>query len=58
MPDKNPCINDDVRYIIKAMPETHITKPAESSLILFSLYTGARAITVSNIKIKDMFFDL
>lgn len=45
---------DDVAKIINATPDLFPGKAEEASLWLFSLYTGARAITAANVLIGDM----
>lgn len=51
---KSACIADDVLKIINATPDTVLTKAEEASLWLFSLYTGARAISATSLRIKDL----
>jgi integrase len=51
---KSACIADDVVRIIGAIPELIPTKAEESSIILFALYTGARAISAVNLLIGDL----
>lgn len=51
---RRACIVDDVRRIIKETPDYHPSKAEEASLWLFSLYTGARAISAVNVRLSDM----
>jgi hypothetical protein len=52
--EKNACISDDVARIIRSTPDLWPSKAEEASLWLFSLYTGARAISSTAICLKDM----
>jgi hypothetical protein len=51
---KSACIADDVSRIIGAIPDLCSGKPEEASIILFALYSGARAISAVNVLIEDM----
>lgn len=51
---KNACLLNDVGRIIAAMPKTLLTKNAEAALYLFSVCTGCRAISCSNIQLRDI----
>jgi len=53
---RSACIADDVLHIIKATPEFLVSKAEESTLWLFSLYTGARSITATSICLNDLSF--
>lgn len=44
----------DVKKIIESTPDWVCTKKSEACLFLFALYTGARAISCSNIKVGDV----
>ena len=51
---KEPAILADVKRIIDFTPEGLPTKAAEASLWLVALCTGARAITCSNVQLRDI----
>ena len=51
---KRACIADDVRRIIKATPDYILSKAEEASLWLFSLYTGARAVSAVSVVLSDV----
>lgn len=51
---KAPATLSDVKIIIEKTPEGVPTKAAESSLWLFALTTGARAITCFNVQVCDI----
>ena len=51
---KDAVIQADLFHIISSYPADFVAKSSESSAFLLSLYTGARAVTVVNIKIKDI----
>jgi len=46
---KSACIADDVSKIIDAIPDLLPSKSEEASLMLFALYSGARAISAVNV---------
>ncbi len=50
---KTACIASDCEKIIGAIPDLHPGKAEEASLILFSLYTGARAVSSTNVLLGD-----
>ena len=53
---RRACIADDVGRLIKSSPDYLLTKSEEASLWLFSLCTGARAITALNVVLGDISF--
>lgn len=51
---KAPLLLSDLTRIIAAMPDSLASKPMEASLFLFSIFTGARAITCAHILLKNI----
>jgi hypothetical protein len=51
---KDAAIIDDVIHIIASTPDGHPTKAEEASCWLAAVYTGARAITVAHVLLKDI----
>ncbi len=51
---KDPCIIPDLRTIIKSYPPGYKDLAAEAILWLLGVTTGARAVTLTNIKIGDI----
>lgn len=51
---KAPMITADVERVVLSTPEKLKTNAAESSLWLLALHTGARAVTCSNVCLKDI----
>jgi hypothetical protein len=49
-----PLMYQDVISLLHSIPDVDYFKPTESLLYLFALYTGARAITCSNILVGDI----
>lgn len=52
--ERRPAILKDVIRIIEAIPDEHPCKARDASLFLTALYTGARAITCSNVRLGDI----
>ncbi|KAH7814685.1 uncharacterized protein MONOS_15224 [Monocercomonoides exilis] len=48
---KEPALLMDVKRIVKFIPTRHLDKALESSLFLVAVHTGARAVTLSNVKL-------
>lgn len=51
---KSPMINSDVEYIINTIPLGDKDRAHDASLITFGLHTGARAISCSNMELRDL----
>lgn len=55
VPDgKAPATYSDIKIIIEKTPEGVVSKAAETTLWLFALSTGARAVTCSNVNVGDI----
>lgn len=51
---KDPLVHFDIAALISRIPDEFTSKAEEASLFLFSLHTGARAITCENITLGDI----
>ncbi|KAH7827572.1 uncharacterized protein MONOS_17261 [Monocercomonoides exilis] len=51
---KEPAVLQDVKRIVHFIPNTMLDKALESSLFLVAVHTGARAITLSSVKLSDI----
>lgn len=51
---KPPCMYEDLKHILKSIPNGISKQSLWSSIYLFSLYTGARADTLDNMKVNDI----
>ncbi|KAH7816074.1 uncharacterized protein MONOS_13509 [Monocercomonoides exilis] len=51
---KEPAVLKDVKRIVHFIPNTMLDKALESSLYLVAVHTGARAVTLSNVKLSDI----
>jgi len=51
---KEPLLYTDVNKIIKELPDWLYSKYFEASLYLFAVQTGARSITCSKVRLKDL----
>ena len=51
-----PCLLSDVKLIIESIPRKYQYREMMSSLFLFAVNTGARAITCCNMKLKDIVY--
>ncbi|KAH7816076.1 uncharacterized protein MONOS_13507 [Monocercomonoides exilis] len=51
---KEPLIVRDLDRILSCIPDWNVEKPREASLFLFALATGARSLTCSRIRLRDI----
>ena len=51
---RDAAIGKDIQRIIALTPDTHVEKASEASVWLCALYTGARAITITSVLLKDI----
>jgi hypothetical protein len=51
---KDAAISKDIERIIRLTPDHHVEKASEASAWLCALYTGARAITITNVKLQNI----
>ncbi|KAH7817009.1 uncharacterized protein MONOS_13223 [Monocercomonoides exilis] len=51
---KQPLVTFDMSYLIDSIPDYFADKASEASLFLFSLHTGARAVTCGGVRLCDI----